>query len=172
MRTYLLVVVLVFLSAQAVPVLADDSADLLDFVDARYEQTATLARTIWEYAEVGYLEENSSALLAETLSAEGFDIETGVAGMPTAFIASYGATGPVVGILAEFDALPGINQDSVAERLPIADKSAGHACGHNLFGAGSVGAAIAVRHWLERSGTPGVVRLYGTPAEEDRKSVV
>lgn len=166
MRTYLLVVVLVFLSAQAVPVLADDSADLLDFVDARYEQTATLARTIWEYAEVGYLEENSSALLAETLSAEGFDIETGVAGMPTAFIASYGATGPVVGILAEFDALPGINQDSVAERLPIADKSAGHACGHNLFGAGSVGAAIAVRHWLERSGTPGVVRLYGTPAEE------
>ena len=86
--------------------------------------------------------------------------------MPTAFIASYGESGPVIGILAEFDALPGISQDSVATRAPIPDKAAGHACGHNLFGAGSVGAAIAVRHWLEESGTPGVVRLYGTPAEE------
>jgi aminobenzoyl-glutamate utilization protein B len=97
---------------------------------------------------------------------EGFSIEAGVAAIPTAFVASFGSGGPVIGILAEFDALPGINQDSVPARSPIEGKTAGHACGHNLFGAGSVGAAIAVRHWLQESGQPGTVRVYGTPAEE------
>ncbi len=166
MRKQLSIGVLMFMSAQAIPVLADDSANLLDFVDARYERTAALARTVWEYAEVGYQEKKSSALLAETLRDEGFRVEMGVAGMPTAFVATYGESGPVIGILAEFDALPGISQDAVAERLPVTGKTAGHACGHNLFGAGSVGAAIAVRHWLERTASPGVVRIYGTPAEE------
>ena len=142
------------------------SFDVEGFVDARYSETARIARSLWEYAEVGYQEEKSSALLQTVLLEEGFDIEAGVAGMPTAFVASYGDSGPVIGILAEFDALPGINQDSLPTRSPIAGKGAGHACGHNLFGAGSVGAAIAVRHWLEETGTPGIVRLYGTPAEE------
>lgn len=140
--------------------------DIAGFVDLRYQETARLARTLWEYAEVGYQEEKSSALLQTTLAAEGFDVEAGVAGIPTAFVASYGDTEPVIAILAEFDALPGINQDSVATRSPIEGKNAGHACGHNLFGAGSVGAAIAVKHWLDESGAPGTVRLYGTPAEE------
>ena len=136
------------------------------FVEGRYAETERIARTLWEYAEVGYQEERSSALLQTTLAAEGFDIEAGVAGIPTAFVASYGDTGPVIGILAEFDALPGINQDAVPARSPIPDKGAGHACGHNLFGAGSVGAAIAVKHWLDETNSPGIVRLYGTPAEE------
>ncbi len=166
MRITRFVFVLVFMAAQSPLVLADDADDVLSFVDSRYAQISELARTIWEYAEVGYLEEKSSALLAETLRAEGFEIDMGVAGIPTAFIASYGESGPVIGLLAEFDALPGISQDAVAERSPLADKPAGHACGHNLFGAGSVGAAIAVKDWLERTGTPGTVRLYGTPAEE------
>lgn len=143
-----------------------DSDSVMRFVDARYEQTADLARELWEYAEVGYLEEKSSVRLRQTLAREGFSIESGVAGIPTAFVASYGDGGPVIGILAEFDALPGINQDDVPERRPVAGKSAGHACGHNLFGAGSVGAALAVRRWLEQSGQGGTVRLYGTPAEE------
>ena len=145
--------------------LAQD-ANIEAFVDGRYSETARLARTLWEYAEVGYQEERSSALLQSALTAEGFTIEAGVAGIPTAFVASYGDTGPVIGILAEFDALPGINQDAVALRSPIPDKAAGHACGHNLFGAGSVGAAIAVKHWLDETGAPGIIRLYGTPAEE------
>jgi aminobenzoyl-glutamate utilization protein B len=140
--------------------------DVARFLDSRYDQTARIAKTLWEYAEVGYQEEKSSALLQETLAAEGFDIEVGVGGMPTAFIASYGETEPVIAILAEYDALPGINQDAVPTRSPIAGKGAGHACGHNLFGAGSVGAAIAVKHWLDETGAPGTVRLYGTPAEE------
>ena len=140
--------------------------DIGKFVDSRYGETARIAQTLWDYAEVGYQEEKSSALLQETLVAEGFDVRPGVAGMPTAFIASYGETEPVIAILAEFDALPGINQDASPMRSPIAGKKAGHACGHNLFGAGSVGAAIAVKHWLDETGSPGTVRIYGTPAEE------
>jgi aminobenzoyl-glutamate utilization protein B len=150
----------------APPAHADEATEIIDFVDSRYEETATLARNLWEYAEVGYQEEKSSGLLQQTLSDEGFEIDAGVAAIPTAFVASYGNGGPVIGILAEFDALPGINQDALPTRSPIDGKAAGHACGHNLFGAGSVGAAIAVAHWLEKNGAPGTVRLYGTPAEE------
>ena len=145
---------------------AQDADRILGFVDSRYESTAELARTLWDYAEVGYQEEQSSGRLQEELAAAGFEIEAGVAGIPTAFVASYGEGEPVIGILAEFDALPGINQGDVPRRSPVEGKSAGHACGHNLFGAGSVGAAIAVSHWLEDSGHKGTVRLYGTPAEE------
>jgi len=146
--------------------IAAESGDVMKFVDSRYEQTAALARDLWEFAEVGYQEVKSSALIKETLIAEGFEIESGLAGIPTAFTATFGTKGPVIAILAEYDALPGINQDDIPTRSPIEGKLAGQACGHNLFGAGSVGAAIAVRHWLEETGTPGVIRLYGTPAEE------
>jgi aminobenzoyl-glutamate utilization protein B len=145
---------------------ADDAADIQRFVDSRYEETAAIARELWEQAEVGYQEVKGSGLLQETLAREGFSVEAGVAGIPTAFVASHGDGGPVIGILAEFDALPGINQDAVPLRSPIDGKAAGHACGHNLFGAGSAGAAVAIAHWLEESGVPGTVRLYGTPAEE------
>ncbi len=153
------------LSALPGAVVAQET-DISRFVDLRYAQTERLATALWEYAEVGYQETKSSALLQSTLEAEGFTVNAGVAGIPTAFVASYGDTGPVIAILAEFDALPGINQDATPMRSPIDGKAAGHACGHNLFGAGSVGAAIAVKHWLDESGEPGIVRLYGTPAEE------
>ncbi len=145
---------------------AAEAGDVMKFVDSRYEQTSALARDLWEFAEVGYQEVRSSALIKETLAAEGFEIDSGIAGIPTAFVASFGTEGPIIGILAEYDALPGINQDDTPTRSPIRGKLAGQACGHNLFGAGSVGAAIAVKHWLEQTGTPGMIRLYGTPAEE------
>ena len=148
------------------PAVVAEAPDVAKLVDSRYEETARIAKTLWDYAEVGYQEDMSSALLQEALAAEGFEIRSGVAGMPTAFIASYGETAPVIAILAEFDALPGINQAAVPRRSPIAGKDAGHACGHNLFGAGSVGAAIAVKQWLDETGSPGTVRIYGTPAEE------
>ncbi|MBT5031902.1 MAG: amidohydrolase [Proteobacteria bacterium] len=144
----------------------DAQLDVQQFLDERYSQTTEIAETLWEYAEVGYQEEKSSAFLQSILAAEGFTIEAGVAGIPTAFEASYGNNGPVIAILAEYDALPGITQDAVAVRSPIEGKPAGHACGHNLFSAGSVGAAIAVKHWLETSGAQGTIRVYGTPAEE------
>ncbi len=160
--------VLLALISCALPICAGaaEADDIMKFVDSRYEQTSALARDLWEFAEVGYQEVKSSTLIKETLAAEGFEIESGVAGIPTAFVATFGTGGPVIGILAEYDALPGINQDDVPTRSPIQGKLAGQACGHNLFGAGSVGAAIAVKHWLDETGTPGVIRLYGSPAEE------
>lgn len=145
---------------------SDARDDVISFLDGRYEETADIARNLWELAEVGYQETESSALLQAELAQAGFSIEAGVAGIPTAFVASYGSGEPVIAILAEYDALPGINQDAVPARSPIPGKGAGHACGHNLFGAGSVGAALAVAHWLEETGSAGTVRLYGTPAEE------
>ena len=143
-----------------------DSGQLLGYIDARAEVAAATARQLWEWAELGYREEQSTRLLQQQLSDQGFAVTAGVAGMPTAFVAEYGAGGPVIAILAEFDALPGINQDALPQRSPVPGKAASHACGHNLFGAGSVEAAIAVRRWLEESDSPGRVRLYGTPAEE------
>ena len=143
-----------------------DEAAILAGIDARYANTAANARKIWEWAEVGYQEEKASNLLKSTLAKEGFKITSGVAEIPTAFVAEFGSGGPVIAILAEYDALPGINQDAVASRSEIHGKGASHACGHNLFGTGSVEAAIAVAKWLKKSGTPGRVRLYGTPAEE------
>ena len=135
-------------------------------VMARAGEYEELATRIWDLAEVGYQEHESSGLLQERLRGAGFDVTAGVAGIPTAFTASYGSGRPVIAILAEFDALPGITQDRSPERSPIEDKPAGHACGHHLFGTGSTAAALAVRDWLERSGTSGTIRLYGTPAEE------
>jgi aminobenzoyl-glutamate utilization protein B len=162
----LLIPLLPLSSAAAEAPLAPDAAKALAAIDARQQSIADLAAQIWEFAEVGYQERRSSEQLQGVLAAEGFSIESGVAEIPTAFIASYGSGAPVIAVLAEFDALPGINQDATPARAPIAGKAAGHACGHNLFGAGSVGAAIAVKEWLAETKTPGTIRLYGTPAEE------
>ncbi|WP_084420762.1 amidohydrolase [Henriciella litoralis] len=151
----------------ALPALADPSTDTASsLVEDRPQLTQELAEKLWDWAEVGYQETKSSQLLQDTLSLEEFRIEAGVAGIPTAFIAEYGSGEPVIAILAEYDALPGINQTASPEREQRENVGAGHACGHNLFGAGSVAAAIAIRHWLEDTGTEGTIRLYGTPAEE------
>ncbi len=169
MRRALLLLVTALASpafAADAPALSPQAQALLAKIDARQGEIAEVAGALWEFAEVGYKEEKSSALLKDRLRTNGFAVEEGVAGIPTAFIASWGSGGPVIAILAEFDALPGINQDRSATRAPVDGKGAGHACGHNLFGAGSLGAALAVKSWLEETKTPGTIRLYGTPAEE------
>ena len=155
-----------FVAVFPLPLVAAAQDAQIAGIEARRDHYAGVARQIWEWAEVGYQEEQSSELLKGELEAAGFSVESGVAGMPTAFMASYGSGGPIIGILAEYDALPGISQDAVSERSPIIEGGAGHACGHHLFGAGSVAAAIAVKEWLDESGHEGTIRLYGTPAEE------
>ena len=134
-------------------------------VEANAEGYGAVAQQIWDLAEVGYQEIESSGLLQAQLKGAGFDVEADVAGMPTAFVASFGEGSPVIGILAEFDALPGITQERSAERQALPAMGAGHACGHHLFGAGSVAAALAVKAWRAGAGRSGAIRVYGTPAE-------
>ena len=135
-------------------------------IDDRAEQFETIAKSIWDWAEMGYQEEKSSSLLQQTLKEEGFSIQAGVADLPTAFIAEYGSGSPIIGILAEFDALPGISQQVATVRKPIPNKNGGHACGHHLFGTASTAAAITIKNYLSKTKTKGTIRLYGTPAEE------
>jgi aminobenzoyl-glutamate utilization protein B len=134
-------------------------------LQSHYDQYKSIAMQIWGFSEIGYKETKSSALHQKTLSDAGFTVESGVAGLPTAFVATYGSGKPVIGILAEFDALPGLSQDSVPERRPL-NGIAGHACGHHLFGTASVAAAIELKKIMEQNHLSGTIRLYGTPAEE------
>ena len=145
---------------------AAEKNDVLDYIESRESDFAEVARRIWELAEVGYQETESSALLLKQLETASFSIDRGVAEIPTGFIANYGEGRPVIGILAEFDALPGLSQEAVTERKARVEGAAGHACGHHLFGTASVAAAMAVKQWLDASGSAGTIRLYGTPAEE------
>ena len=136
-------------------------------VDALQEQIAEMSLELWKYSEIALRETQSAEYLASILEDAGFDLERGVAGMPTAFVAEWGSGSPVIGILAEYDALPDIGNEPVPLRQDRADGNPhGHGCGHNLFGAGSVGAAIALKHAMEASGIPGTVKLFGSPAEE------
>ncbi|MFT3932046.1 MAG: amidohydrolase [Chitinophagaceae bacterium] len=135
-------------------------------LQGQYNKYKSIAYSIWSYAEVGYKETKSTALLQSTLKENGFSIENGVAGMSTAFVASYGSGKPVIGILAEFDALPGLSQDTVPERKPFPEKIAGHACGHHLFGTASVAAAIELKKMIEQGKLTGTIKLFGCPAEE------
>jgi aminobenzoyl-glutamate utilization protein B len=135
-------------------------------LNTAYEADKKTALQIWEYAEVGYKEVKSAALHVQHLKDAGFTVETGVAGIPTAFVATYGTGSPAIGILAEYDALPGINQSASAERDPIVGKNAGHACGHHLFGTASVSAGIAIKELIAAGKLKGTIKVFGTPAEE------
>ena len=135
-------------------------------IDEKNELYSGTAKKIWEFAEVGYQEEKSSALLQQTLKDAGFSIEAGIAGEPTAFIATAGSGKPVIAVLGEFDALPGVSQEAVPELKPIVGQKAGHACGHHLFGTASAAAAIAVKNWLVATKKSGTIKFYGCPAEE------
>jgi aminobenzoyl-glutamate utilization protein B len=143
----------------------DDRSALLQNIDAKRSTYADVAKQIWSFAEVGYQEEKSSALLQQQLKAAGFTVTARVADIPTAFVATFGSGKPVIGIVGEFDALPGLSQEPTSMRSPIGENAPGHGCGHNLLGTGALAAAIAVKDWLA-SGHPGTVRYYGTPAEE------
>lgn len=123
-------------------------------------------QAIWRFAEVGLEEHRSSDLLVEKLTTAGFTVKRGISGMPTAFVASYGEGHPIIGILAEYDALPGMSQKTLPQREPLKPGAAGHACGHSGLGAGSLGAVLGLKAAMEKHQIQGTIRLYGTPAEE------
>lgn len=139
--------------------------DILEDLDSKADAYGAIAQNIWELAEMGYQEVESSALLAKTLEDAGFSIKKGVADIPTAFVAEYGSGKPIIGIMGEYDALPGLSQQAVPEKKS-AGMAAGHACGHHLFGTASTAAAIAMKDWMVANKTKGTIRFYGTPAEE------
>jgi aminobenzoyl-glutamate utilization protein B len=140
--------------------------DILQLVDQRAAHFSATSRAIWDQPELGYQEEKSSALLQRELAAAGFRVQAGVAGEPTGFVATYGQGQPVIGIMGEFDALPGLSQAATPNRSPLVVDGPGHACGHNLLGAGAALAAAALREYMERNRVAGTLRYYGTPAEE------
>ncbi len=139
--------------------------DTMESLDAKSGKYSEIAHQIWDWAEMGYQEEKSAALLQKTLQDAGFSIREGVAGIPTAFVAEFGTGSPVIGILGEYDALPGLSQKAVPDK-ESAGGAAGHACGHHLFGTASAAAAIAVKEWLQANDGQGTIRFYGCPAEE------
>ena len=151
---------------EKVPDHSKDKQDIVASLNSKYDFYKERAMKIWNYAEVGFKEEKSTALLQETLKENGFIIQSGVADIPTAFVASYGSGSPVIGILAEFDALPGMSQQAIAEKKPIEGKNAGQACGHHLFGVASVAASIEIKKLIEEKKLSGTIRVYGCPAEE------
>ena len=126
----------------------------------------SISDEIWAKAETAFEEYDSSKILSDYASKNGFTVEKGVAGMPTAFVATYGTGKPVIGILGEFDALPGISQKAVPVKEPLEEGAAGHGCGHNLFGAASLGAAIAIKELIEKGQIQGTIKFFGTPSEE------
>jgi aminobenzoyl-glutamate utilization protein B len=147
-----------------------DKSSLNAYVDGIGGLLEDISDKIWDYAETAFEEYRSTALLKETLVREGFDLEDKIGGIDTAFCASYGSGKPVIGILAEYDALSGLSQKALTvteeKRGGADDNGNGHGCGHNLFGAGSLGAALAVKNYLSARKIPGTIKLFGCPGEE------
>ncbi len=142
------------------------TAPILTTLDAGAAHYADVAKQIWGFAEVGYMEAKSSALLQSELRAAGFTVTAGIAGEPTAFVAEFGTGKPVIAILGEYDALPGLSQAATPERSALVAGGPGHGCGHHLFGTASTAAAIALKQWMMANNVKGTLRMIGTPAEE------
>lgn len=135
-------------------------------VEKHSEDLIEISDKIWAAAEIAFQETESSKALADYAEANGFTVERGVAGMPTAFVATYGSGSPVIGILGEFDALPGLSQNTVPTKDPIKEGAPGHGCGHNMFGTASLGAAIAAKELMDQGKIQGTIKFFGCPAEE------
>ena len=144
----------------------DSKRAAVQFLDSQASTWQRVNRDIWSYAETGLQETRSAQALIAVLKQNGFSVQEGVAGMPTAFVATYGSGRPSIGILAEYDALPGLSQDASPERQERAGAAAGHGCGHSVFGTASTAAAIATKRAIESGAARGTIKLYGTPAEE------
>jgi len=148
------------------PVLTASKKTVIQSVDNHASDLITISDKIWAAEETAFNEVQSSKLLADYAEANGFKVERGVAEMPTAFVATYGSGSPVIGILGEFDALPGLSQNKVPTKSPLHEGQPGHGCGHNLFGTASLGAAISIKEMIDQGKLKGTIKFYGTPAEE------
>ncbi|MEP7108480.1 MAG: amidohydrolase [Ferruginibacter sp.] len=163
-------ILLFFLSQLLVAQKTNSSASknaVLASVEKHQQELITLSDQVWAFAEIAMKETNSSKLLAAYAEAQGFKVSRGVAEIPTAFIAEFGSGKPIIGVLGEFDALPGLSQKASPVKEALVNGAPGHGCGHNLFGAGSLGAALSIKELISTGKLKGTIRFYGTPAEED-----
>ena len=168
MRSFLLLTIgalLVSSTAVAQKINREKKA-IIASVEAHQEALIAISDSIWALAETAFEEHESARILADYAEAQGLTVERGVAGIPTAFVATYGSGSPVISVLGEFDALPGISQKASPVKEPLNEGAAGHGCGHNLFGAASLGAAIAIKEQIEAGTLKGTVKFIGTPSEE------
>lgn len=147
--------------------LTNNKKELLASIAFHEQNLINLSDSIWSFAETAFKETQSSKILADYAEANGFTVQRGVADMPTGFIASYGTGKPVIAVMGEFDALPGLSQKKIPTRDVLKEGAPGHGCGHNMFGPGSLGAALAIKDLIAKGKIKGTVRFYGTPAEED-----
>jgi len=139
---------------------------VIQSVQSQSNVLTELSDNIWSYAEIAFKENQSADALAAYAESQGFRVRRGVGEIPTAFTAEYGSGEPVIGILGEFDALPGLSQQTVPHKDPLIEGAPGHGCGHNLFGVASLGAAVSIKELIESGELQGTIRFYGTPAEE------
>ncbi len=138
----------------------------IDFIDKKYSELTDLSDQIWSFSEIAFQEDQSAKALSDYVESQGFRVTRGVGEIPTAFTAEFGSGQPVIGILGEFDALPGLSQKAVPVKEAVNEGGAGHGCGHNLFGVASLGAATAIKELMEDGKLQGTIRFFGTPAEE------
>jgi aminobenzoyl-glutamate utilization protein B len=166
--TYLLLLIAVTAYSQKKnqPKISLNKTAVIQSVDTHAQEMTSISDKIWAAEEIAFNETQSSKLLADYAEANGFKVERGVAETPTAFVATYGSGKPVIGILGEFDALPGLSQNKVPTKSPLHDGAPGHGCGHNLFGTASLGAAIAIKEQIAAGKLKGTIKFFGTPAEE------
>jgi len=169
---YILLTILLFavasttVSSQDVASRADLKSEIVESVDQRFDALTDLSDKIWSFEEIAFQETKSAAALSDYAESLGFKVTRGVAEIPTAFVAEYGSGSPIIGILGEFDALPGLSQNKVPTKSPMHEGAPGHGCGHNLFGVASLGAAAAIKDLIDEGKIQGTIRFYGTPAEE------
>ena len=167
MKNFLPILILILsfgsINAQSVNKL---KKELLNSIEKKSDELITMSDNIWHAAEVAFREEKSAEYLINYAKQNGFDVDSDLAGMPTAFTATYGEGSPVIGIIGEFDALPGLSQTTVPYKNELTKGGAGHGCGHNLFGTASLGAAVAIKELIEKGSLKGTVKYFGTPAEE------
>ena len=168
MKKIILFVLILFVSitSYAQKGMSKNKKALLTSVEKHKNELIKISDDIWGLAETAFEETKSAEILASYAEKNGFNVERGVAGMPTAFVATYGSGSPVISVLGEFDALPGISQKAIPTKSPLKEGAAGHGCGHNLFGAGSLGAAIAIKELIQAGKIKGTVKFLGTPSEE------
>ncbi|RLI41148.1 amidohydrolase [Candidatus Bathyarchaeota archaeon] len=147
--------------------MSDEKEHAFNWIENNKKRIIEISDKIWEFAELGLIEFKSSALLADELEKNGFKVERGIADMPTAFTATWGEETPIIGIMGEYDALPGLSQKKVPWKEPLEPGKPGHGCGHNIHGTSGMAAAIAVKEAMEKHGIKGTVKFFGCPAEEN-----